>query len=328
MLWGSASGTERAACRDLRSGAGWFADVRAPTEHTEIHYTDGQVPLHGWRPDIQDRSPCRGPSPSGIGRSRFGGRFGLGSGAVPDDVDVAVEDVVADGATVRLTESRAQADLLAVLQSCGTGRLRCSDKTRRPSAATVAAVAERLSGGDFYADEAIAAFAWPLLVQAAGLVELRQRAAAVDRPWPCGPEQARRRDDPAGVAGLGDPGGARRAEPGRAHQGAAGDERADLGQDPPAGRRGGAGRLPTRRVDRHRRPVHDYAPGRPVANGRAQRTRPVEAVHHRRAVRQPRLRGVRELAGPGGPLHAGGAVRVRGNARPHRRRLRRPGRRP
>lgn len=81
----------------------------------------------------------------------------------------------ADGATVRLTESQAQADLLAVLQLCGTRRLRCSDKTRRPSAARVSAVAEMLSGGDFYADEAIAAFAWPLLVQAAGLAELARR---------------------------------------------------------------------------------------------------------------------------------------------------------
>jgi len=91
---------------------------------------------------------------------------------VPDDADVAVEDVVADGATVRLTESQAQADLLSVLRLCGTGRVRCSDKTRRPSVATVTAVAEMLSGGDFYAAEAMAAFAWPLLVQSAGLAEL------------------------------------------------------------------------------------------------------------------------------------------------------------
>jgi hypothetical protein len=44
-----------------------------------------------------------------------GGRVGLGSAAVPDDDDVAVEEVVAEGAMVRLTESQAQADLLAVL---------------------------------------------------------------------------------------------------------------------------------------------------------------------------------------------------------------------
>jgi hypothetical protein len=73
---------------------------------------------------------------------------------------------------MRPTEVAAQANLLAVLQLCGTGRLRCSETTRRPAAATVTAVAGVLDGGDFYADEAIAAFAWPLLVQAAGLTEL------------------------------------------------------------------------------------------------------------------------------------------------------------
>jgi hypothetical protein len=62
--------------------------------------------------------------------------------------------------------------LAAVLQLCATGKLRCSETTRRPSAATVAAIAAALSAGDLYDDEAIAAFAWPLLLQAAGLAEL------------------------------------------------------------------------------------------------------------------------------------------------------------
>ncbi|MBM0239319.1 helicase-associated domain-containing protein [Micromonospora sp. ATA32] len=83
-----------------------------------------------------------------------------------------VDTLVADGAALRLTEPQAQADLLAVLHLCGGGRLRCSEKTRRPSVATVTAVADMLSGGDFYDRDAIAAFAWPLLVQAAGLAEL------------------------------------------------------------------------------------------------------------------------------------------------------------
>ncbi|MDX3385429.1 helicase-associated domain-containing protein [Streptomyces niveiscabiei] len=73
---------------------------------------------------------------------------------------------------VRATEHEAQADLKAVLQLCAAGRLRCSEKTLRPSAATVKAVAEALSGGDFYAEEPIASFAWPLLLQAGGLAEL------------------------------------------------------------------------------------------------------------------------------------------------------------
>jgi hypothetical protein len=74
--------------------------------------------------------------------------------------------------TVRCTELEALANVAAVLQLCHAGRLRCSEKTRRPSAATVTAVREVLVAGDFYPDEAIAAFAWPLLLQAGGLARL------------------------------------------------------------------------------------------------------------------------------------------------------------
>ncbi|SFN37859.1 Helicase conserved C-terminal domain-containing protein [Pseudonocardia ammonioxydans] len=92
--------------------------------------------------------------------------------------------------TVRHTEPEALHNLTAVLQLCAAGTLRCSEKTRRPSAATVRAVAETLVGGDFYPDDAIASFAWPLLMQAGGLAQLEgSRLAltpkgrkALDRP--------------------------------------------------------------------------------------------------------------------------------------------------
>jgi len=74
--------------------------------------------------------------------------------------------------TIRSTAAHAQANLPAVLQSAAAGRLRCSETTRRPAAATVAAVADVLDDGDFYPGEPIAAFAWPLLLQAGGLAEL------------------------------------------------------------------------------------------------------------------------------------------------------------
>ncbi|GAA2339284.1 helicase-associated domain-containing protein [Dactylosporangium salmoneum] len=74
--------------------------------------------------------------------------------------------------TIRPTAAAAQVNLRAVLQLVAAGRLRCSEATRRPAAATVAAVADVLDGGDFYPGEPIAAFAWPLLVQAGGLAEL------------------------------------------------------------------------------------------------------------------------------------------------------------
>lgn len=73
---------------------------------------------------------------------------------------------------VRRTEHEAQVNLLTVLRLCMTEKLRCSEKTRRPSTATVSAVAAVLDGGDFYPHEAIAAFAWPMLLQAGGLAQL------------------------------------------------------------------------------------------------------------------------------------------------------------
>ncbi|GAA0398819.1 hypothetical protein GCM10009541_47320 [Micromonospora gifhornensis] len=73
---------------------------------------------------------------------------------------------------VRRTERYAAEDVHAVLRLCDSGRLRCSEKTRRPAAATVVEVARTLSSGDFYPDEPIAAFAWPLLVQAGGLADI------------------------------------------------------------------------------------------------------------------------------------------------------------
>ena len=82
------------------------------------------------------------------------------------------EEFGPDEATVRLTEREARANLLAVLQLTGSGRLRCSEKTRLPGAATVSAVARVLTVGDFYAREPIASIAWPLLIQAGGLAEL------------------------------------------------------------------------------------------------------------------------------------------------------------
>lgn len=85
---------------------------------------------------------------------------------------------------VRETARDAAHDLRAVLRLVEAGRVRVSDKKRRPTAATRQAVGEVLQGGDFYAaadaatydhepdhDLAIKAFAWPILVQVAGLAE-------------------------------------------------------------------------------------------------------------------------------------------------------------
>jgi Helicase conserved C-terminal domain len=73
---------------------------------------------------------------------------------------------------MRLTEQEALLNLRAVLELCAAGELRCSEKTARPSAVTVRRVAASLVAGDFYPDTPIAAFAWPLLIQAGGLARL------------------------------------------------------------------------------------------------------------------------------------------------------------
>lgn len=73
---------------------------------------------------------------------------------------------------VRCTEEEALSNLRAVLELCAAGEVRCSDKTGRPSAATVRTVGAHLVRGDFYPEEPIAAFAWPLLLQAGGLASL------------------------------------------------------------------------------------------------------------------------------------------------------------
>lgn len=73
---------------------------------------------------------------------------------------------------VRLTEQEAQLNLRTVLQLCAAGKLRCSEKTMRPSSATISTVVSHLAGGDFYLLDPIASFAWPLLVQAGGLAKL------------------------------------------------------------------------------------------------------------------------------------------------------------
>lgn len=73
---------------------------------------------------------------------------------------------------MRLTGAEALADVRAVLELCAAGRLRCSEKTGRPGSATIGTVTATLTGGDFYRDDPIASFAWPLLLQAGGLARI------------------------------------------------------------------------------------------------------------------------------------------------------------
>jgi hypothetical protein len=78
----------------------------------------------------------------------------------------------ADERQVRLTEREALANVRAVLELCAAGELRCSEKTSRPTAVTIRTIDAHLVHGDFYAEDSIAAVAWPLLVKAGALAKL------------------------------------------------------------------------------------------------------------------------------------------------------------
>lgn len=73
---------------------------------------------------------------------------------------------------VRQTPPEALANLRTMLELCAAGDIKCSGKSGRPSAATIRTIDAHLVDGDFYADEPIAGFAWPLLIQAGGLARL------------------------------------------------------------------------------------------------------------------------------------------------------------
>ena len=90
------------------------------------------------------------------------------AGSVTSIDEVAVDD----GHRVRLTADEALVNLRIVLDLCVAGKLRCSEKTGRPSAAASKVLASQLVHGDFYPDEPIASFAWPLILQAGGLAKI------------------------------------------------------------------------------------------------------------------------------------------------------------
>ena len=80
------------------------------------------------------------------------------------------EYAAADPLLIRCTAPDALSNLVAVLELAADGQLRCIAGARQPSAATVKLVEDVLVAGDYYdAGEPIAAFAWPLLIQAGGL---------------------------------------------------------------------------------------------------------------------------------------------------------------
>jgi len=103
--------------------------------------------------------------------------------SLPDNVDD-------EPLTVRCTEREAIVDLPVLLRLADQGKLQVSDKTSQPGTTTLRLLADKLSGGDFYGPAAaplqreheigpIKAFAWPLLLQSAGLTQRSANKSAL-----------------------------------------------------------------------------------------------------------------------------------------------------
>ncbi len=93
---------------------------------------------------------------------------------------------------VRVMENEALGDLSRVLRLVEQGKVKVSDKSRLPGAATTQLLASQLSNGDFYVEPpkknawdqeigAIKGFAWPMLLQAGGLAQQEGAKLALSR---------------------------------------------------------------------------------------------------------------------------------------------------
>ena len=259
----------------------------------------------------------------------------------PPAAEVPASDELPEGVplTRRDMERPGQHDLLAVLRLVEAGRVAVSASTRRPGAAACRLVAEALADGDFYDATApraaawvreigpIRAFAWPWLMQAAKLAELRGSKLALTK---------------SGRAAL--------------HAPAAPTLRAIwkrwLGNtlldefnrvDAIKGQNRGAGRRTMTRPSGRRSTVADALKACPLDRwvrfddfGRFMQVGgfdlvvnrdPWKPVHRRTKVRQPGLRRQPRVARHRGPVRPLPVVRVRRHPGPDRRRLHRTPRR-
>jgi hypothetical protein len=131
----------------------------------------------------------------------MGGRAAHPEGSGSGPARLRVSAFPSGPVLVRCTAPDALSNLVAVLELAADEQLRCVAATRRPFAATVRLVEDALVAGDYYdaargeaglhhGAEPIAAFAWPMLLQAGGLarlagssLELTPRGQAV-LAWP------------------------------------------------------------------------------------------------------------------------------------------------
>lgn len=167
---------------NLTSELGRLSELELAAVAEAAHSADGRVNAGQFRAKY-------GGTPSGPAGSRLRLLF-LAPHQIPADLRSRLSELTTPpagaslggqeeleqqpGLTVRMMELAALADLVSVLRLCEAGALRCSDRTKRPTQATIVEVAGVLSSGEVYSGirGAIAAFAWPLLLQAGTLAEL------------------------------------------------------------------------------------------------------------------------------------------------------------
>ncbi len=167
---------------NLTSELGRLSELESAAVAEAAHSADGRFNAGAFRAKYGD-------TPSGAAGSRLALLF-LGPSQIPAELCSLLSELTQapagarlggleeleqrSGLTVRMMELAGLADLGSVLRLCEAGALRCSDRTRRPTQATMLEVARVLSAGEIYSGGrgAIAAFAWPLLLQAGGLAEL------------------------------------------------------------------------------------------------------------------------------------------------------------
>lgn len=113
----------------------------------------------------------------------IGGRAAYAKGSGSGPVVLRASAFPRGPVLVRYTAPDALSNLVAVLELATDGRMRCSAASRRPLTSTVRLVEDSLVAGDYYdgtdrggdrhgGGEPIAAFAWPMLLQAGGLARL------------------------------------------------------------------------------------------------------------------------------------------------------------
>ena len=115
----------------------------------------------------------------------MGGRAAYAQGSGPAPARLRASAFPSGPVLLRRTAADALSNLVAVLELTADQQVRCIAASRRPFAATVKLVEDALVGGDYYdtatgaheaglhdGGEPIAAYAWPMLLQAGGLARL------------------------------------------------------------------------------------------------------------------------------------------------------------